>query len=180
MALSFLQSMFGQNTIPEVNYNFLVFVGMDIFGAFQGVQGVGLRHDPLEYHEGGRNFAPRQLPFERPRKPTEVTLRWGTPSWGTLYEWMNDVEVGNSFRREVIIAQLGRSGWPTRLIFLTGAWPTQWRNPDLNASSSEWALEELVLVYDRLNMFLLPVTQILSAAGVGDAGSVTGGILSGG
>lgn len=165
MAVSFLQSLTGQNVFPEVNYNFIVFVGMDIFGAFQGVEGMSLRVDPFEYKEGGRNYAPRRLPFDGPMKPGEITLRWGTPIWATLYEWMNDVEVGAAFRRTVVICQLGRHGWPTRLITLTGAWPTEWKGSNLNASGSEWALEELTLVYNRIFIGITPVAQVMNMAG---------------
>ena len=165
MAMSFLQSLMGQNAFPEVNYNFIVFVGMDIFGSFQGVEGMSLRVEPFEYKEGGRNHAPRRLPFDGPMKSGELTLRWGTPLWATLYEWMNDVEVGAAFRRTVVIAQLGRHGWPTRLITLTSAWPVEWKGASLNSGASEWALEELTLVYDRIYIAITPVAQIMNMAG---------------
>lgn len=181
MPLSFIQSLLGETQIPEVNYNFVVFMGLDIFGTFQGVEGIGLSVDPYEYNEGGRNWAPRRLPFDKPLRPTDVTLKWGTPMWGTLYEWMNDVEVGKAFRREVIIAQLGRAGWPTRLFFLTGAWPIDWKAAELSTSGSEWAMESLTLAVDRVNVILTPIAQVMSLAGSdASAGSVTGGAMSGG
>lgn len=180
MPLSFMQSLFGQNPMPEVNYNFVVFVGMDIFGAFQTVSDLKASVPVYTHKEGGRNYSPRRLAFDGPLDPGEVTLSWGVPIWTTLYEWMNDVSVGGVFRREVIIAQLGRSGWPTRVMVLHGAWPSEWKGADLDATTSSWALESLTLTYDRLIVATVPATQIADAVGAGDAAQVTGGALKGG
>lgn len=180
MPMSFMQSMYGSNAFPEVNYNFIVFVGMDIFGSFQGVENLSLRVEPYEYKEGGRNHAPRRLPFDGPMKPGELTLRWGTPMWATLFEWMNDVQVGGAFRRLVVIAQLGRHGWPTRVITLTGAWPVEWKGANLDASQSEWALEELTLVYERVVVAITPAAQVMNMTGGPATTGGGGGILQGG
>lgn len=181
MPASFLQSLFGQNPLPEVNYNFVVFVGADLFGSFKSVADMKISVPVFEFTEGGRNYAPRRLPFDGPMEPGEITLSWGVPSWTTLYEWMNDVDVGNPFRREVIIAQLGRHGWPTRIIILHNAWPTEWKGSDLDAADSNWALESLTLVYERLLMTTTPIAEIMAMAGSNaNAADVTGGVLKGG
>lgn len=162
--LSFLQSVISNDSSPEIAYNFVVMIGLDILGYFRNVDNVEMKNDVYDWKEGGRNSSPHRLPFDNPTTPGEVTLRWGTPKWSTLFDWANDVEVGKAFRKEVLIIQLRRDGWPSRIMRLSGAWPTSWKGPSLDTMSSDWAVEEVTLSYDVFNMIVLDLGLDVSSA----------------
>lgn len=151
---SMLQSILPVGKFPEIAYNFIVSVGADIMGDFQSVEGIGYRIEPFSYNEGGRNHSPHMMPFRSPGEPQVATLRWGTVVWSTLYDWIKAVEVGKNYRRSVWVIQLSREGWPSRITRLGSAWPVEWSAARLSTQSSEWALEELKIAYEEINMVL--------------------------
>jgi phage tail-like protein len=159
---TFLQSILPGPTEPDVSYNFIVFIGIRPFGDFRSVTGAGLSITPQTVVEGGRNHSPHFLPYGRDQvmKWGEVTLRWGTPTWSTLYDWADAVRVGKFFRRDVFVIQLKRNGWPTRLMRFAGAFPISWKASNLDTASSEWSLSELTLVYEDFNMILTRVSSL--------------------
>jgi phage tail-like protein len=140
---------------PDVNYNFVVLIGAFPLGDFTAVEGIEYRADLFDIKEGGRNFSPVMLPWGGPNKRGELTLKWGTVVWTTLYDWINDVEVGGSFRREVFVIQLSRDGFPTRLMRFGNCWPIAWKGAELDTQNSNWTMESLTLAYERFNMLLL-------------------------
>jgi phage tail-like protein len=159
---SLLRAVLPGEDFPDVNYNFVVLIGAMPFGDFQSVENIHYKVDPLEYAEGGRNFSPVLLPFEKPNKRGQLVLKWGTVAWSTLYDWVNEVEIGGAFRREVFVVQLGRDGWPTRLMRFGNCWPVEWKGSDLDTGDSKWAMEQITLVYERFNMLTLRgITSIL-------------------
>ena len=160
--MSFMDYVLPVFVEPEINFNFVVMVGIRPFGEFRTVSGAGINHSPLSLVEGGRNHSPHLLVHTAGSVSQwgEVTLQWGTPVWSTLYDWADAVRVGRHFRRDVFVIQLTRSGLPTRLMRFAGAWPKSWKASGLDTSSTEWAAEEITLVYEDFNMVLTRITAV--------------------
>lgn len=147
----------------QVAFLFHVMVGVDTIGDFQAVQGFGIDATPFRWAEAGRNHAERALPFNGPKRLNDVTLRWGMLIRSKLYDWMNAVEIGYGFRRDVYILQLTRQKVPMRLMRLSSAWPIAWRGSDLDSNDSRYAVESLTLAYEDMNLItnkllLLPLS----------------------
>lgn len=136
----------------QVAFLFHVLVGADPVGDFQAVENVSYEVAPFRYPEGGRNHSARLFPFEGPAGAGEVTLRWGMLIRSALYDWMRAVRVGRSFRRTVTILQLNRQKIPIRLMRLRNAWPTSWQGANLSSVETGFAVEQLTLVYEDIQL----------------------------
>lgn len=141
---------------PEINFNFIVMAGLDFLGEFKSVSGIGKSLPAFEVEEGGRHHSPHYLPFKGPASREQLKLEWGSVSATSLYEWIQAVRIGWAFHRDVIVVQLSRDGWPTRIMRFGNCWPTAWSGADLDTGGSSWALQSLSLVYDDFNMITIP------------------------
>lgn len=137
--------------LVDVGYLFKVLIEGEAIGDFQGVEGFERRIQPHEYKEGGRNHAPHQL--YNPPSWGEVTLKWGLMERDPLWKWMEAVQIGAGFRREVQIFQLNRKlDTARRTITLQRAWPISWKGVNLDVDATKLSVEELRLVYDVMTM----------------------------
>lgn len=137
--------------LVDVTYLFKVLIGGDAVGDFQSVENFERKIKPYEYREGGRNHAPHQL--YDPPSYGELTLKWGLMERDPLWNWMQQVQIGTDFRKEVQIFQLRRDlGQARRTITLQRAWPTSWKGVNLDVDGNKLAVEELKLVYDAMTM----------------------------
>ncbi len=135
---------------PQINNMFRVIVGGDPLGSFLKVSGIGYSVEPYELKEGGRNSTPHLKPFGGPGKFNEVTLEWGSVKRAKLEFWMHAVAPGYSFRKNVTIVQMKRTGQPFRIYNLFGAWPKSWQAGDMDARGNDLATESLTLVYEGI------------------------------
>lgn len=88
------------------------------------------------------------LAFVPDLKPAAtVTLRRAAGSDRTLLDWAIKPAV-----RPVVVALLSPTGDPLLRYLLEGARPVAWHGPELNATSTDVAREELVLAVDRINL----------------------------
>lgn len=143
----------GQRPI-DIAFLFRVVSGAGAFGDFQGVEGLGRNIDAYEYAEGGKNDGQHVL--AGPVKLGRVTLKWGMMERSALYDWCASVELGKSFRQDLLIMQLTRSGVPLRIYVLTGAWPVSWRGADLDANQSQIPVEQVELAFSSLELVVVP------------------------
>ena len=119
-------------------------------GNFLSVEGIGRTIEVYEYVEGGRTDNVHALPGQA--KLGELTLKWGWMNLSWLHAWAMSVEIGHSFRKDLIISQLTRDGKPLRVYTVTGAWPSSWTAANLDASSSQLPVEELKLRFKQLKL----------------------------
>lgn len=148
----------------HISYMFHCTIGLDPLGDFSSVQGLSYEVDAFAYEELGRNHSPVLLPFDGPGKPGEVTLEWGMVVRSKLFDWIQSVKVGGDFRKNVYITQLSQQRLPLRVYQLTGAWPRSWQASDMTTDRAEWSTEQLVLVYDQIDM--LNLSAIAMAGGL--------------
>lgn len=90
----------------------------------------------------------RGLAYAPGLKPAAtVTLRRAAGTDRTLLDWALEQGV-----RPVRVTLLGQRGDAAVSYLLVGARPTAWHGPELDATSPEIALEELVLAVDRIDV----------------------------
>ncbi|MCB9693792.1 MAG: phage tail protein [Alphaproteobacteria bacterium] len=147
----------------HISYMFHCTIGLDPLGDFSAVQGLSYGVEAYSYNELGRNHSPVVLPFEGPGQPGEITLEWGMVVRSKLFDWMQSVKVGGDFRKNVYIIQLSQQRLPLRIYQLTGAWPKSWTASDMVTDRAEWSTEQLVLVYDQIDMFNLSAVAMAGA-----------------
>ncbi len=140
--------------LSDIAFLFHVTIGGEAVGDFQGVENISRQYEAYEYKEGGRNHAPHMLPG--PSTYGEITLKSGLMDRGALFAWMEEVELGEDFRKEVQIFQLNRMREQRRAYTLQRAWPTEWKGADLECDDNKLPVEELTLVYDFLEMEVFP------------------------
>lgn len=143
----------GQRPV-DIAFLFRVVGASGLFGDFQAVEGLSRGVEAYEYPEGGKNDGQHVLPG--PVKLGRVTLKWGMMDRSALYDWCAAVEVGASFRQDLIVMQLTRAGVPLRVYVLTGAWPVEWRGASLDATQSQVPVEEVQLACSGLEMLVVP------------------------
>ncbi len=145
------------NKNPYSNFNFIVeFDGAEVAG-FTEVTGLDSETTPIEYREGGDpTAAMRQLPGVEKYAP--VQLKRGITGSLALWEWRKEVRDGGSTfppTRTVTVKLLDEKhdrNSPAMTWTLTNAWPTKLTGPSLTAKGNDYAVEQLDLVHERLDI----------------------------
>lgn len=148
---------------PLTKMNFLVSVaGISGTAAFSEVTGVEASVDVIEFRQGNANsLAPVKIPGLV--KHGNVTLKFGYTLDSAFKTWIQECvsEVrGEMPRNDVQIELIDiNAGAPqsipsavsgVRVWLLTNAWVTKYTAPDLNASTSEVAIESVEIAYEEL------------------------------
>ncbi len=149
---------------PLTKMNFLVTVnGVDGTAAFSEVSGVEATVDVIEFRQGNSaSLAPVKIPGLV--KHGNVTLKFGYTSNNAFKTWIQECVSetrGEMPRSEVQIEMIDiNSGAPQAIVtqttpggkvwLLTNAWVTKYTAPDLNATTSEVAIESVELAYEEL------------------------------
>ena len=144
-------------TNPYSNFNFVVeFDGTEV-AAFSEVSGLDSENTPIEYREGNEaTNSPRKIPGIE--KYSNVVLKRGISGSMTLWEWRRDVRDSSSVNppyKDVTIKLLNEKGErdkPAMTFTLHNAWPTKITGPTMNAKGNEFAVEQLDLVHERLDI----------------------------
>jgi phage tail-like protein len=177
---------------PEVNFNFLVFVGAMPFGCFKSISEFAYSTPKKEFAEGGR-LRSHEMAFDASKGASwgNVTLKWGNSRLSTLQAWSQAVRVGGHFRREVFIFQLDRAWEPTRIFHLHGAWPVKWTADgfDGDSGTTPWTVTGVELSFKTMHMVLtglnglnllragglsIPALRAVTVPGLGDLASELG------
>ena len=145
------------NKNPYSNFNFVVeFDGVEV-AAFTEVTGLDSENTPIEYREGAdATSAPRQLPGIEKYPP--VQLKRGITGSLALWNWRKEVrDGGTTFApvRTVVIKLLNEMhdrNTPAMTWTLTRAWPSKLTGPSLSAKGNDYAVEQLDLVHERLDI----------------------------
>ncbi|HSW22253.1 MAG TPA: phage tail protein [Burkholderiaceae bacterium] len=145
------------NKNPYSNFNFIVeFDGAEV-AAFTEVTGLDSENTPIEYREGAdATSAPRQLPGVEKYSP--VQLKRGITGSLALWEWRKEVRDGGTTfapTKTVTVKLLSEKhdrNSPAMTWTLTRAWPTKLTGPSLNAKGNDFAVEQLDLVHERLDI----------------------------
>ena len=148
---------------PLTKMNFLVTVdSVDGTAAFSEVSGIEATVDVIEFRQGNaHSLSPVKIPGLV--KHGNVTLKFGYTLDSTFKTWIQECVSetrGEMPRSKVQIEMIDINGGApnsavesitgTRVWVLTNAWVTKYNAPDLNASTSEVAIESVELAYEEL------------------------------
>ena len=149
---------------PLTKMNFLVTVsGVSGTAAFSEVSGVEASVDVIEFRQGNSSsLAPVKIPGLV--KHGNVTLKFGYTLDSAFKTWIMECVSetrGEMPRSDVQIEMIDINGAAPqsivntttdggRIWVLTNAWVTKYSAPDLNASTSEVAIESVELAYEEL------------------------------
>jgi len=148
---------------PLTKMNFLVTVdGVSGTAAFTEVSGIESSVDVIEFRQGNaHSLAPVKIPGLV--KHGNVTLKFGYTLDSAFKTWI--MECVSEVRKEMPRSRVQiemidiNGGAPqslvesisgTRVWVLTNAWVTKYTAPDLNASTSEVAIESVEIAYEEL------------------------------
>ena len=152
-----------QLAYPLTKMNFLVTVdGVSGTAAFSEVSGVEATVDVIEFRQGNANsLAPVKIPGLV--KHGNVTLKFGYTLDSAFKTWIQECvsEVrGEMPRNNVQIEMIDINGGSpqtkveavtgTRVWILSNAWVTKYTAPDLDAKTSDVAIESVELAYEEL------------------------------
>lgn len=121
----------------------------------EGISGLGVSRvsgletelEVTEYREGGYG-ATRKLPgIER---TGTVTLEKGAFTDKTLYQLFKDSMNNPNFRKTITITERDRLGNPRRTWTLYEAWVSKFTAPELDANSSEVAVESIEIQFEYM------------------------------
>jgi phage tail-like protein len=142
---------------PYAQFNFLVDLGTgDTDGpdaGFQECSEIGMSVDVIEYRNGNeKENAVRKLAGLT--RVNDVTLRRGIIGSLSLYEWLDQIRNGDQAGYRTVLIHLmseDRTG-PVQSWRLLRARIIKHSSGPFNAKSSDVAMEELTLAYERLEM----------------------------
>ena len=111
-------------------------------GGFSEASGFDASIDVIEYREGDMVQTPMKLPGLK--KYGNITLKQGVADSMVMYEWMIAGVEGEVERKTITITILDETETATASWQVINAWPAKYTAPDLNALTSEVAIESLV------------------------------------
>ena len=143
---------------PYSQFNFRVNLGTgapgpsDFKAGFQEVSGLGMEIHVAEYRNGNsKENSPMKITGSY--KINDITLKRGViGDTTTLYSWIDAVRNGDQTQgRTVIIQLMDEQGQnPVQQWTLTNARPTKLTGPALTGKGTDVAIEELVLISERI------------------------------
>ncbi len=138
-----------RDTDPLRNYNFILEIdGLESAG-FSEVTGLSFETDVVTYRAGN---ALNEIKLPGLTKVGDITLKRGLTRNLDLWDWYRTVLNGAVERRSAVIQILNDARETTLRFRLRDAWPRKYAGPVLNASGNDVAIEELVLVTERMEI----------------------------
>jgi len=120
-------------------------------GSFSDATGVEATMTPRAIREGGRNFGQVQRPG--PTAFSTMSLKRGVTSRQDLWTWFEMVTNGERFGRLLNGKVDVFSGPDVAFTWtLVNVLPVKFKAPDLSATSTQVAIEELQLAYEQLSL----------------------------
>ncbi len=139
----------GQRVDPFRGFNFLVELDGIAQASFTECTGLGSTTEVIENREGGDNVTVRKLPGKT--SYSDISLKWGMTASTELWEWRQQITVGNVVRKNgsIVVFDLANTTEVARWNVLR-AWPSRFEGPALNARGTDIAINTLVLVHEGL------------------------------
>jgi phage tail-like protein len=141
----------GQFVDPYRKFNFKLLISGMTEARFMEFSGIDVRVDAIAYAEGG-NTTEYYVPGRTHYDP--VTLESVITQSHELWDWMMQMVKGTAPvpRKDVQILLLDSDGTTEKVRWtLYKAWPCAWEGAHLNALVSEYAIQRLRLVYERVD-----------------------------
>jgi phage tail-like protein len=136
----------GDRVDPALAHHFVVELQGIARGGFREVTGLASDQPVVEYREG--TDAPTARKLLGLNTYSNITLRWGTTTDSSLWEWRKAAMAGRVERKNGSIVLLDETGQEVRRWAFHEAVPTSWKAPSFNATGNDVAVEELVLAVE--------------------------------
>lgn len=143
----------GRTEDPWNSYRFAIEIQGIQEAEFLECSGLQVEVKAEPYEEGGLNGFTHKLPGRR--SYSNITLKRGLTSSTQLLDWLDRIgtlDAKGSEVRNVSILLLDHTGTPQRRYNLTGAFPTKWTGPSLNASTSTTLVESVELAFQEMSI----------------------------
>lgn len=143
-------------TYPFHNFNFSVEINVPSVAtrvceaAFSECDGLEMTMDVKTIREGGNNGS--QIRLAGPTSYGQVTLKRGMTASFDLWNWFNAVQTTPTLRADAQIVLLAADRSQQARFLLTRCMPVKLKAPALNAKDGVMAIEELQLVYERMEL----------------------------
>jgi len=130
---------------------FYVEIESQLTAWFSSCQGLSVKNDTTMLPEGG--LIDQQRILLGSAKFTEVTLSRGMTDNLLFWDWLQRTfRGGTNIRRSINILTFNQAGETMQCWTLIGAVPTNWKTPQLQATSTNLAIEELTLAFEGLKL----------------------------
>lgn len=108
--------------------------------------------DVMEYRAGDMVQTPMKIPGLK--KYSNIILKQGLVDSMVFYEWIAEGVNGAIQRKTITITLLDEEETPEASWQVINAWPAKYTAPDLNATSSEVAIETLEIAHEGMTRVL--------------------------
>jgi phage tail-like protein len=142
-----------QRERPYCRFNFLVDLGDGVAAGFQEIGAISSEVDVVEYRTGNAREN-SVVKLTGLNKASDVTLKRGVIGSLDLYNWFNQVRNGDPAALRTVTIRLQNEDH-TEVVQtwkLLRARVVKFTSGPFHAQSSDVALEEIVLAYDRLEL----------------------------
>jgi phage tail-like protein len=119
-------------------------------GGFSECSGLEITLEFEEYREGGNNGTVLRFPTRT--KWSNLRLKRGVALSDDLWLWHYGFVQGTVQRRDGIIALQDEQQNPVKAWSFSRGLPVKWTGPNLNASQSQVAIEELEIAHEGLKL----------------------------
>ena len=135
---------------PLPKFHFKVVIEGGIEASFSEISGLDVEVEVTEYRKGDSPvFSSIKMPGLI--KTTDVTLKKGIFTNDiSMFTWFNEINMNTIERKTVQIMLLNESGDTEITWTLTNAFPKQIQGTELNSTSSDVAVETMVLAHEGL------------------------------
>ncbi len=117
---------------------------------FQEVSGLSHETEVIRYEHGAMidGTAPITIPGKT-KYPESITLKQGYFRGNDeMHQWLKDTRIDGSTRRTLIITLLDEQQQPVMTWTVYNAWPSKIDGVDLNAGSSEIAIQNTTVTFE--------------------------------
>ena len=139
---------------PYPNFSFIVEIEGIARAGFMSVSGIGDETETREYREGGDNTTVRKLAGLN--SFSAIVLEMGSTFDTSLWDWRQKVKregaLGN--RKSISIIQQNEKREEVKRWQVFDAWPSKFTGPELDASSSETAVESVEIQHEGLDLIV--------------------------
>jgi phage tail-like protein len=137
---------------PFPRYNFLVEIEGIARAGFMTVSGLEEESEIREYREGGDNSTVRKLAGLNSYSP--IVLEMGSIFDTSLWDWRQKVkrEGAQGNRKSISIIQQDEKREEVKRWQVFDAWPSKFTGPELDASSSDNAVESVEIQHEGLDL----------------------------
>lgn len=130
---------------PYKVFRFVVEINGTRVGGFSEVMGLEVRTEVDEHREGGVNDYVHKHAKET--RYTNLTLKRGITDKTDLWDWHQQVVLGDVERKTVSVVVLDATGQEKWRFVFRDAYPVKWNGTDLNASGNTVFVESVELAH---------------------------------